>query len=225
MADDYIFDGCDGSGDDTDGLSHDQEMPLDEAFLMVFEDLSVNKDTVKVSCIDEYTVSYSVDTKGTLKGVSTPITWTMDLKFEFNADGEVTKITDLTPFHRNLYDIFLDLLLNEGDEGTKEEEEEEKEEKDGKDDDKKDDKKDDDKKDDDKDKGSKSQSISVPMAFQSDPEPMEYQMYTVTIVLVALVALIGVVIGVCTGTWISLNCPKQSRVVQYGKVEYPKCSI
>merc|ERR1711920_595486 len=103
----------------------------DEAFLMVFEDLSVDKDTVKVSCINEYTVSYMVDSKGTLKGVSTPITWTMDLELEFNADGEVTKITDLTPFHRNLYDIFLNLLLNEGDEGTKEEE------KDDKDDDKK----------------------------------------------------------------------------------------
>merc|ERR1719461_2400259 len=182
---------------------------------MVFEDLSVDKDTVKVSCIDEYTVSYMVDTKGTLKGVSTPITWTMDLELEFNADGEVTKITDLTPFHRNLYDIFLNLLLNEGDQGTKEEE---------KDDDKKDDKDDGKKDDDDKDKGSKSQAISVPMAFQSDPEPMQYQMYTVTMVLVALVALIGVVIGVCTGTWISFNCPKQSRVVQYGKVQYPKCS-
>lgn len=190
MSADYRSNGCDDCDDET--LA--QEMPLDKAFFEVFDDLSVIQNTVDMGCFDNYTLNYSVNVTGKLKGVPTPITWRERLLFQFNEYGLITKITNLTPFTRNLREIFKTLLLSEpiGDE--------------------------------EEDTALTEEEEGVPMIDPESAQGMEsgmesgYQMYTVTMVLVALIVSIAVVIGVCTGTWISLHCSKRPAVVQYDKV-------
>lgn len=231
MADNYVSDGCEHCGD----MTMEQELPIDKAFFAVFENMRVIQDTVEMKCVDRYTLSYSVDTWGKLKGVYTPITWNAQLHVTFNDDGDVMKITDLTPFHRNLNEIFYGLLTDHGDKsaaGCYQENEDEDE---------------DDRGDvaaagchheteegdhgdvaaagchqekEDADEDEDEETIPIVHMPMTAPESAP-QMNTISMVTMALIVLIAVVIGVFTGVWIALNCqskPKPVSVGVYGKV-------
>lgn len=217
VSDDYNVDLC----DDCEG-SIAEEMVLDNSFLEMFEELSTDQDTVELDCVDDYTLHYSVDITGKLKAIPVPITYEMDMNVKFNENGEVTKIEDFTAFQREIAEIFHDLM--DGNKGGKgiiggrrpksaaddvdmDMDDEEGEDEDG--------------------EHGDEYLAAAPLDVNQPQKVYEvrtagYETNLIFMVSMASVIVIGVIIGVCTGAWISgYGWSKRAPVELYEKVNPP----
>merc|ERR1719361_1296559 len=109
VSDDFV---SDYGGRHKDG-EWDEESVIDQAFLSLFDELSMVPDTMHISCANSYTIEYSMDMSARMKGIDKPFGYKMRFQIEYNDDGLIKKMTDQTPFHRNVVRNFYTLMDGE----------------------------------------------------------------------------------------------------------------